>query len=494
MSDEHRDSLATLDPEDWEAFRALCHRAVDRMVERWASVRERPVWRPVPDAVKAALAAQELPEQGIGLDAAYALFEELILPYPTGNTHPRFLGWVHGSGTPAGALAEFLAGAMNANLGGREQAPVYVERQVIDWSRRLFGLPEGASGLLVSGTSMATLIGLACARQAHLPGDVRRTGLQGGSVRLVGYTSKEAHSSVTKAFELLGLGRDHLRAVPVGPDLRMDVPALEAAVAADRAAGLHPFCVVAAAGTVNTGAIDDLAAIAAFCAREGLWLHVDAAFGGLALLVPGLAPRLAGIERADSLAFDFHKWLHVPYDAGCVLVRDECLHRAAFALRPDYLAAAERGLAGGNPWFCEYGVDLSRGFKALKVWFTLQAYGLDRLGAAIARNCRDAAWLGERVAATPELELLAPVALNIVCFRYRDPALPPAALDALNAAVVADLHEAGIAAPSTTQVNGRLAIRACLCNHRTERADLETLVDGVLALARERAQRLRASS
>lgn len=488
MSSEHRPE-ATLDPEDWEAFRQVCYRAVDTMIERWAQVRERPVWQPVPEEVKAALAAQGLPERGIGLEAAYEAFERLVLPYPTGNTHPRFMGWVHGSGTPAGALAEFLAGAVNANLGGREHAPVYVERQVIEWSRRLFGLPEGASGLLVSGTSMATLIGLACARQAHVPGDVRKAGLQGSPVTLVGYTSREAHSSVTKAFELLGLGRDHLRSLPVDAGFRLDVAALRAAVAADREAGLRPFCVVAAAGTVNTGAIDDLAAIAAFCREAGLWLHVDAAFGGLATLVPGLAPRLAGIEQADSLAFDFHKWLHVPYDAGCILVRDERAHRAAFALRPDYLAAAERGLAGGNPWFCEYGVDLSRGFRALKVWLTLLSLGLDRLGAAIARNCEDAAWLGERVAATPGLELLAPVSLNIVCFRYRDERMTPAELDALNAAVVADLHEAGIAAPSTTQIGGRLAIRVCLCNHRTERSDLEALVEGVLALA---AQRLRA--
>lgn len=477
------------DPEDWEAFRALCHRAVDRMIERWAHVRERPVWRPVPDAVKDALAGERLPEHGIGLEATWRRFEELILPYPTGNTYPRFLGWVHGSGTPVGALAEFLAGPMNANLGGREHALVHVERQVIQWSRALFGLPEGASGLLVSGTSMATLIGLACAHQAKGPGDVLREGLQGSPVRLTGYTSREAHGSVMKAFELLGLGREHLRLVPVDAGLRMDPRALQEAVAADRAAGFHPFCVVAAAGTVNTGAIDELGAIGHFCREQGLWLHVDAAFGGLAVLVPKLAPRLAGIEQADSLAFDFHKWLHVPYDAGCVLIRDERIHRATFALRPDYLATAERGLAGGNPWFCEHGVDLSRGFRALKVWFTLLAYGLDRLGEAIARNCADAAWLGERVAETPELELLAPVALNIVCFRWRDDRLPPAELDALNAAVVADLHEAGIAAPSTTQIGGRLAIRACLCNHRTGRPDLEALLEGVLALA---SQRLRA--
>jgi glutamate/tyrosine decarboxylase-like PLP-dependent enzyme len=267
----------------------------------------------------------------------------------------------------------------------------------------------------------------------------------------------------------------------------MDVRALERMVATDCAAGLRPFCVVGTAGTVNTGAVDDLATIARVCRERDLWMHVDGAFGALAVLVPELAPRLAGIERAHSLAFDFHKWLHVPYDAGCVLIRDERVHRATFSARHDYLAGAERGLAGGEPWFCEYGPELSRGFRALKVWFTLLTHGLDRLGAAIAENCAQARYLGERAAATPELELLAPVSLNVVCFRFRDGHLAPPELDRLNAAIVADLHEGGIAAPSTTRVGGALAIRACLCNHRTERSDLDALVDGVLALGRTRA-------
>ena len=331
----------SLDPKDWDEFRALCHAAVDDMVDWWEQVRERPVWRPVPDEVKAALTGT-VPRHGADLAEVYRRFRELILPYPTGNTHPRFMGWVHGAGTPAAALAEFLAAALNPNLGGREHAPVYVERQVVDWSRQIMGLPEDTSGLLVGGTSMATVIGLAAARQAHAGGDVRRDGLQGRAVRLVGYASREAHSCVAKAFELLGLGRDNLRLIPVDAEHRLGVPALVAAIAADRAAGLQPFCVAGTAGTVNTGAIDDLAALADLCRDERLWFHVDAAFGGLAVLVPELAPRLAGMERADSLAFDFHKWLHVPYEAGCILIRDEAVHHATFALRPDYLAAAER--------------------------------------------------------------------------------------------------------------------------------------------------------
>lgn len=478
------DRPITLDPEDWEAFRATCHRAVDDMVDWWRGVRERPVWQPMPEAAKAALRAP-LPTSAADPAEVLRLFEEQILPYPNGNTHPRFMGWVHGSGTPAGALAEWLAGAFNANLGGRAHAAVEVERQVVDWSRQIMGFPPTASGLLVSGTSMATVIALAAARQAHGAGDVRRSGLVAETAPLVGYASKEAHSCVAKAFELLGLGREALRLVPVDGELRIDLSALRAALAADRAAGHKPFCLVGAAGTVNTGAIDDLAGLLAIARGEGLWFHVDAAFGGLIRLVPELAPRLAGIESADSVAFDFHKWLHVPYDAGCVLIRDERIHRHTFALRPDYLAGAERGLAGGNPWFCEYGVDLSRGFRALKVWFTLMTHGTERLGAAIAMNVAQAGWLAERVRGEAELELLAPVPLNIACFRYRRPGMTDAALDALNAAIVVELHERGIAAPSTTQIGGRLAIRACLCNHRLTRADLEALAEGVLALGRE---------
>jgi aromatic-L-amino-acid/L-tryptophan decarboxylase len=480
MSEETKnDGSGNLDPADWESFRATCHRVVDDMVDWWANVRQRPVWRPVPDQVKSSLQSA-LPGTGMAADQVYDLFCKSILPFPTGNTHPRFMGWVHGSGTPIGALAEFLSGAMNANLGGRDHAAIYVERQVIDWARRIFGFPDDASGLLVTGTSMATLIAMATARQKHARGDVRKNGLQAN--RLTGYASKQAHSCVVKAFEILGLGHDALRLVPVNEDYRMDTAALERLIAADRAAGLQPFCVVGTAGTVNTGAIDDLSTIATLCREQGLWFHVDAAFGGLALLVPEQAPRLVGIERADSLAFDFHKWLHVPYDAGCILIRDQAMHRSTFAARPDYLAAAERGLAGGNPWFCEYGPELSRGFRALKVWFTLMTHGIDRLSAGIARNCLQARTLAEKIQADSRLELLAPVSLNIVCFRFRLPGLSPAELDRLNAALVVDLQEKGIAAPSTTQIGGALAIRACLCNHRTTLADLDQFLAGVLQL------------
>jgi glutamate/tyrosine decarboxylase-like PLP-dependent enzyme len=468
-----------LDPADWEAFKDLAHRLLDDALDHLRTVRERPVWQPVPDAVRQTL-AEPLPRAGQGIERTCRDVRDLILPYPTGNIHPRFWGWVHGSGTAGGILAELVAAAMNANCGGRDHGAIYVERQVLEWCRQLFDFPEGTSGILVSGTSLASLIGLAVARH-HLAGaDVRADGVRGAPAPLVGYASAEAHGSIARAFEVLGLGRKALRTIPVDGDYRMEREALRRAIARDRAEGARPFVVVGTAGTVNTGATDDLAALADICAAEELWLHVDGAFGALIALSDSLKLRLAGTERADSLAFDFHKWLHVPYDAGCVLVRRGDLHRAAFALTPDYLRRDARGLAGGDSWFCDYGPELSRGFRALKVWFALKEHGTRRLGAAIERNCAQAQYLAARIAGTESLELAAPVPLNIACFRFRASGLDPAELDRLNAEIVADLQESGVAAPSTTTLGGRTVIRVCLTNHRTRRSDLDALIDAVL--------------
>ncbi|HZB91234.1 MAG TPA: pyridoxal-dependent decarboxylase [Stellaceae bacterium] len=474
----------TLDPADWEALRRSFHAAIDQALDRLRDIRQEPVWRPTPEAVKARLGAP-LPRQPQSLDAVVQRFADDILPYGTGNIHPRFFGWVHGAGNPAGALGEALAALMNCNVGGRDHVAVYVERQVIDWCKAIFAYPAASSGLLTSGTSMGTIIALAAARAALAEVDLRRLGMAASPRPLVGYASSEAHSSIAKAFELLGFGRAALRLVPADAAFRLPLPRLAEMIAADRAAGAQPAVVVASAGTVNTGAIDDLAALAALCRAEGLWLHVDAAFGGLAVLTPDFAPRLAAVAEADSIAFDFHKWLQVPYDAGCVLVKDERAHRAAFADRPDYLAPGKRGLAGGEPWFCEFGPELSRGFRALKIWFTLMTHGVDRLGAVIARNCRQAALLGAAVAREADLELLAPVSLNIVCFRFLAQGLDAAALDRLNEAIVAELQLAGIAAPSTTRIGGRAAIRVALTNHRTGDDDLGVLLSAVRRIGRD---------
>jgi len=474
----------SLDPGDWDALKSTFHDAVELAIDHLRDIRQGPVWRATPDAVKARLGAR-LPRKPEALDALLGVFAEDMLPYGTGNIHPRFFGWVHGSGNLAGGLGEMLAALINCNVGGRDHVAVHVERQVLQWCKEIFGYPAESSGILTSGTSMGTVIALAAARNARAGADVRMLGLAGSPERLVGYASSEAHGANAKAFELLGLGRDALHLVPVDADFRLSLPMLTEMIAADRARGCRPIAVIASAGTVNTGAIDDLAGIAALCRAEGLWLHVDGAFGGLAVLTPEFVPLLAAIAEADSIAFDFHKWLHVPYDAGCVLVKDEAAHRAAFADRRDYLAPAQTGLAGGEPWFCDYGPELSRGFRALKIWFTLKAHGIERLAEGIARNCRQAQLLGRAVQSNDDLELLAPVSLNIVCLRFAPAGLGEAELARLNEAIVVELQLRGIAAPSTTKIRGRAAIRVALTNHRTTTEDLAILVSAVRRLGKE---------
>ncbi len=483
--DQAAEAEATLDPADWPAFRRLCHDMMDRALDHLEGIADKPVWQAPPAEAKQAI-AEALPLEPQGAERAARDLLRWVLPYGTGNTHPRFFGWVHGAGTPGGVLAETMAAALNANLGGRDHIPVYVERQVIAWCRQIFGFPETGGGLIVSGTSLATLLGLAVARNHKADGNLRRDGVAAAARRMTAYTSAEGHGSIAKAMELLGLGSAALRRIPTDADHRMDLEALQQAVRDDIGAGRQPFCVIATAGSVNCGAIDDLAGISELCRKQDLWLHVDGAFGALAVLAPDLKDRLAGLEKADSLAFDFHKWMQVPYDAGCILFREAAPQQAAFAGRQAYLAAATRGLAGGEPWFCDLGIELSRGFRALKVWYTMKEHGLRRLGEVVTRNCAQARYLAEKVAAHPRLELMAPAALNIVCFRVLGPGLSEAALDQLNAEIVIGLQERGIAAPSTTRLSGRLAIRVNLTNHRTRLADLDILLDAVLAAGEAR--------
>ncbi|HWA80046.1 MAG TPA: pyridoxal-dependent decarboxylase [Acetobacteraceae bacterium] len=475
---------AGLDPQNWDELRALGHRMLDDAFDYLEHARDRPVWQKMPDELRAEL-AQPLPHAPESPDRAYEDFRRLVLPYATGNTHPRFMGWVHGGGTPIGMLAEMLAGALNANLGGRDHAPIEVERQVIRWAAEMLGLPRESSGILVTGTSIANLIGLLVARAATLGAASRRSGI--GGARLTAYASAAAHSCIPQALDIAGIGSEQLRLIRCDGNGRLDITALEAAIAEDRAAGNRPFFVVGTAGTVDIGAVDDLTRLARLCRQEGLWFHVDGAFGAMLALSEKLRPLIAGIEQADSVAFDFHKWAQVPYDAGCILVRDAVRHRAAFAQSAAYLRRDSRGLAGGHPWPCDFGPDLSRGFRALKVWLTIKVFGAERLGAVVETSCALAARLADRVAAEPELELLAPVALNIVCFRYAGGRADAGwDLDALNTAIVADLQEAGIAAPSTTTIGGRLAIRAALVNHRTEEGDIAALIESVLRIGRAR--------
>jgi glutamate/tyrosine decarboxylase-like PLP-dependent enzyme len=471
-----------LEPADWQQFRTQGHRMLDDMFDYLQGIRQRPVWQPVPDQARAAFRSP-LPAQGSDLANVHQQFMDNILPYAIGNTHPGFFGWVHGGGTAAGMLAEMLAAGLNANCGGRDHIPIEVERQVVRWMAELFGFPSSSSGLFVTGSSMANMIAVLVARYRALGREVRSHGIP-PKRQLVAYASAGAHGCIAQAMDLAGLGSANLRKIPMNARFQMDITALETAITADRQAGLQPFFVAGTAGTVDVGAIDELPLLAAIAERNGLWFHVDGAYGALAALSPELRPLLDGIELADSIACDFHKWGQVPYDAGFILVRDGEMHLDTFASRDTYLRRDERGMAANSPWPCDFGPDLSRGFRALKTWFTFQVFGAERIGQVIYETCLLARYLEERIQAQPELELLAPVALNIVCFRHRAPG--HADIDAFNAALIADVQESGIAAPSATTVRGKLAIRAAIVNHRTGQSDIDALLAAVLQLGATR--------
>ncbi len=469
----------TLDPDDWGAFARAAHAALDRAITETASLRARPVWRPMPDGVRAAL-RQPLPQQPQALDTVLDEAWQTILSYPMGNTHPRFWMWYMGASSLTGALADFLAAFDGSNLGGGNHAAAETERQVIDWLKEIAGFPSGASGTLTSGGSAANLIALTVARNEAAEIDLRAEGLAALPRPLRFYASDQVHGCHQKAVELLGLGNRALRRIPTDAACRMDIAALAEAIAEDRRAGWQPACVIATAGTVNTGAIDPLPAIADLCRGEGLWLHVDGCIGALARLSADHRHLLDGMERADSLALDPHKSLHVPFEAGCVLIRDPQAHLRGFALHSEYLDPSARGIAAAS-WLLDLGLQTSRGFRALKIWMMLKEQGVDRFGRIIGRNIDQAHLLAARINGEPRLELLAPVTLDIVCFRYNPGGLDAEALETLNTEIMMRLQEAGTVAFSDTTVHGVHGLRAAICNHRTTDEDLDIAVSSLLA-------------
>ena len=481
---DHTSVEETLDPQDWLSMRALGHRMLDDMMTYLETVEERPVWRPIPDEVKARF-HKPLPLEPGDPQDIYEEFLEWVLPYPMGNIHPRFWGWALGTGTPLGTLAEMLAATMNCVPGGGEQLANDVELQVLDWCKEMLGFPVEASGLLVSGCSMANLVGLTVARNSMAGFDLRQEGLQASPHRMTFYCSTETHSSVQKAVEMLGLGADHLRQIPVNEEFQIDLPALQQTIVEDRDAGHKPTCVVGNAGTINTGAIDPLDSLADICEREGMWFHVDGAFGAWAALAPQLRPLVAGMERAHSLACDLHKWMYMPYEIACVLVRSAEDHRRAFSLMPDYLEHHTRGLAGGRVWFTDYGIQLSRSFRALKAWMSLKEHGIEKYGRLIQQNVDQARYLADLVESSLELEILAPVPLNTVCFRFRADQLDEPSLNRLNEELMIRLQEAGKVLISYTTLNGTYALRAGITNHRSRREDFDLLIQEVTRVGKQ---------
>ncbi|TIY09675.1 MAG: amino acid decarboxylase, partial [Mesorhizobium sp.] len=395
-----------------------------------------------------------------------------------------FWSWYMGSSNFTGALGDFLAAIQGSNLGGGNHAAALMDSQVVDWCKQMMGFPQSASGTLVSGGSMANIIGLTVARNTKAGIDVREHGVAAIEKPLRFYGSDQLHSCHRKAMEALGLGNNALRRIPTDAGLRIDIEALRAAITEDRAAGFKPACIIGNAGTVNTGAIDNLQALAKLAHEEDVWFHVDGCIGALIAIAPENAHRVAGIEWADSVALDPHKWLHAPFEVGCALVRDASAHRKTFAVTPEYLESTPRGLASGH-WLHDYGLQTSRGFRALKVWMALKEHGIEKFGRLIDQNIAQGHYLGTLIEAEPLLELVAPPSINIVCFRYRGDGLASKALKAVNTEIMLRLQEEGIAALSDTTVHGQHCLRVAINNYRTRREDLDLLVREIVRLGQE---------
>lgn len=477
----------TLDPQDWTELRRLGHRMMDEVMDYLEGVRERPVWQPIAHEVREHF-AEQLPLEPAGPEAVYEEAKQHILPYPTGNIHPRFWGWVVGSGSPVGMLAELLTGAMNCNVWGADQIAIEVERQVIGWLKQGLGFAHDASGILTNGGSVSNLVGLTVARNTKAEVDMAQEGVQSLPRPMVLYASSSTHSSVRKAVELMGLGSKALRTIPVDVGYRIRMDLLRDAIREDQAAGRLPFCIVANAGTVDTGAFDPLEELADVARQQDLWLHVDGAFGACAAFADTLRPLARGMEKADSVAIDLHKWLHVQYDAGCVLVRNPHHHHSTYSSPASYLARARRGLSGGTLWFNEYGFELSRSFRALRVWMAFKTYGMRKHARLVEQNVSQAKYLAGLVSEAPELELLAPVPLNIVCYRFKIEGADDGTVNRLNQDLLASLQENGVAAPSSTILQGKFAIRVAITNHRSRREDFDVLVRESIRQGRELAE------
>ncbi|MBN2467223.1 MAG: hypothetical protein JXD19_03635 [Deltaproteobacteria bacterium] len=421
---------------------------------------------------------EPLPEEGRTIEELFQEFRDLIVPNSTHVAHPCFLPYVLPSPNGICAFAEALASALNqnCNLWTLSPAANAIEQRVISWFHELFSFPPESGGIITSGGSMANLTALAIARDTCLGDAARTEGLQRKTAPLVLYTSQEAHNSVDKGAVILGIGLNHVRRIPCDSRCRMRVDLLKETVFRDRRDGFTPFCVVGSAGTVTTGAIDPLDDLADFCGEERLWLHVDGAYGALAVLSDRVRPHLAPAGRADSLSLDPHKFLFTSLEAGCVLVRDAEAMRSTYSFVPSYLSMVS------DPDFldyAEYGPQLSRSFKALKVWWSLRAYGRKAYAEAIDRLFDLAAYMGERIEVEPELELLVPVTFNAVCVRCRKLS------DAGNANVLARLVSDGTAFLGRAQVKGWFCLRACFMNLRTTREDVDHIVEQIIRLRRE---------
>ena len=469
---------------DWspERARALGDSALDIWQEWLRRLPDLPVGRAhTAEEVRAAVTF-EVPAEPMPADRLVAYLRDLVMEWSMYPGHPGFMAYISGAGTVPAAPAELLAAALNQNVGGWRLSPAIteIERHLIGWFAGRLGLPDRAGGLFTSGGAMATFVALKAARDAMAGWDVRALGTRAGPP-LAFYASAEVHVVNDRAADMLGLGRDAVRHVAVDADLRMRVDALRDAIATDRAAGIKPAVVIATAGTVATGAIDPIAEIADVCAEHGLWLHVDGAYGGTAALVDELRPMFAGIERADSIAFDPHKWLYTPHSGGVVLVRDLQRLADAFSVQPTYIWEDPEYTKRGMD-FIQFGPQFSRGNYALKVWVSLLAHGWDAFARRIRHDIELAKYLHTSAQARPDFETIAPHGLSIACLRYVPADLPAFDgredyLNRLNERLMLDVQLHGRVFPSNAILGGKFGLRACIVNFRTEAADMDALLD-----------------
>ncbi len=462
--------------EDAEAMRRSGYEAIDRIVERWRALGDGPAWRSATRDVTEPLLDGPPPEEGTELEGLLATIAEDVMPLAGRIDHPRFMAFIPSSPTWASFLASVLTDGYNVFQGTwlESAGPSQIEVTVTDWFRRWMGYPAEAGGLFVSGGSAANLIALVAAREAA-----------GNPERGTMYLSDQGHSSLLRAARIAGIPDDRVRIVPTDDRARIRPDRLRRAIRRDKARGSRPFFLVGSAGATNTGAIDPLSELALVARAEGLWFHVDAAYGGFAALDPESRPRLEGVERSDSVTLDPHKWFFQPYETGCLLVRDVARLEEAFRIAPEYLQDAEWGPKNVN--FSDRGIQLTRSFRALRVWLSVHRYGLAAHREAIARAIAIARRTADRVSEEAELELLAPHSLGIVCFRYRGAgaALAEAELGTLNGRIQASVVESGHAMISSTVLNGRFSLRFCVMNARTTERDVHGVLDRILRVGRE---------
>lgn len=471
----------SLDPNNWDEIRKLGYQSIDLMIEYLSNIEQNKVWKPIPPKTKEYFSSS-IPLKPQSTNEIFDDFINNILPYPSGNIHPRFWGFVKGTGTPTGAIAELLATTMNSNTGGGEHIANYVELQIIEWAKEMLNFDKKASGLITSGCSMANLTGLAVARNVMSNNDIRKEGLRSMSQDFVIYGSDQIHSSIKKSIETLGIGSNNITLIPTNDKFEMDVENLEKTIQVDISNGKIPMAVVANAGTVNTGAIDPLNKIAEITKKYKIWYHIDGAFGALAKIVPEYDDIMFGLELADSIAFDMHKWMYMPYEIGLILVKDPIAHKLTFSLRPDYLSEETRGFSSFKNWATEYGIELSRGFRSLKAWFLIKEHGFKKYQLLIHQNIKQARYLGTLIEASDQLEILAPIALNIVCFRFIFSNKDDAINDSLNKEVLLRIQEEGIALFSSTILNNKYALRVAITNHRTKMSDIDLTISKILEI------------